>query len=200
MQLVAPMASSPGLPAVSGAEMTPFQRMVRDVTRAMNQRNAFLAQPPEFFREFFDGRIPTLPEKLCWIEEKVRQSEKWDIFCNNLYTVVIESTAPLVHLCIRRHDGKPCTDWNHLQQIKTELIGPEHEAVELFPAESRLINTTNEYHLWAHPRAGYRFPFGFSWSRFVTEKPLTTTGSNSDGQEAAGALEGNFMPLERGAA
>jgi hypothetical protein len=198
MQLVAPPASS-GSPAVSRAEMTPFQRVVRDATRAMNQRNAFMAQPPEFFREFFDGRNPTLQEKLCWIEEKVRQTETWDVFRNNLYVVVIEATSPLIHLCIRRHDGRPCTDWNHLQQIKTELIGPEHEALELFPAESRLINTTNEYHLWVHPKAGYRFPFGFSWNRFVTDKPLSTSGVIPDAQEASATLERSFLPLQNGA-
>jgi hypothetical protein len=159
-----------------GSLMSPFQRVARDVTLAMNQRNAFMAQPAEFFREFFDGRTPTLQEKLFWIEEKVRQSETWEVYRNNLYLVVIESTSPLIHLCIRRHDGRPCPDWNHMQQIKTELIGPEHEAVELFPAESRLINTTNEYHLWVHPKSGFRFPFGFSWNRFVTEKPLETCG------------------------
>jgi hypothetical protein len=198
MQLAASQAS-PGSLAVPPAEMTPFQR-IRDVTVAMNQRNAYMAQSSEFFRQFFDGRIPTLQEKLFWIEEKVRHTATWDIFRNNLYLVVIESTSPLIHLCIRRHDGQPCTDWNHLQQIKTELVGPEHEAVELFPAESRLINTTNEYHLWAHPKAGYRFPFGFSWNRFVTDKPLSATGAIPDAQEAAGALAGSFTPLERGAA
>jgi hypothetical protein len=159
--------------------MGPFQRVGRDVITAMNQRNTLLAQPPEFFREFFDGRVPTLPEKLFWIEEKVRQSETWDVYRNDLYLVVIESTSPLLHLCIRRHDGRPCTDWNHMQQIKSELIGPEHEAVELFPAESRLINTTNEYHLWVHPRSDYRFPFGFSWNRFVLERTHATEAAES---------------------
>ncbi len=59
----------------------------------------------------------------------------------------------------------------------------------------RLINSTNEYHLWAHPKAGYRFPFGFSWNRFVPEKPLSVTGANPDAQETASVLAGNFMPL-----
>ncbi len=137
----------------------------------MEQRDTLMAQPAEFFQKIFGGRIPTLPEKLSWIEARVRESASWLLYRNNLYLVVIEMTAPLIHVCIRRHDGKPCANWNHLQQIKSELIGPEHEAVQLFPAESRLINTTNEYHLWVHPTPGYRFPFGFSWDRFVMETP-----------------------------
>jgi hypothetical protein len=152
--------------------MSPFQR-VHDATLAMKQRNTLLAQPAVFFEKVFEGRTPTLQEKLFWIEERVRESASWIVYSNNLYYVVIEMTSPLIHAIVRRHDGRPCVDWNHLQQIKSELIGPEHEAVELFPAESRLINTTNEYHLWAHPSSGYRFPFGFDWSRSVIDEPLT---------------------------
>jgi len=157
--------------------MGPFQRVPNDAAFAMQQRNTFLAQPPEFFTRFFGGRAPTLQEKLFWIEERVRETAMWTMFRNNLYFVVIEMTSPLIHACIRRHDRRPCTDWNHLQQIKSELIGPEHEAVELFPAESRLVNTTNEYHLWAHPNSGYRFPFGFSTERFVIDRQSDQTGS-----------------------
>jgi len=158
-------------------DMQPFQRAPRDATTAMEQRGTLMAQPAEYFKNVFGGRTPTLQEKLFWIEDRVRESASWITYRNNLYLVVIEMTSPLIHACIRRHDRKPCTNWNHLQQIKSELIGPEHEAVELFPAESRLINTANEYHLWAHPKAGFRFPFGFSWNRFVTNQGRPQTGS-----------------------
>jgi len=155
---------------IEATTMTPFQRVIPDATTAMDLRNAFLAQPPEFFNELFGGRPPTLVEKLYWIEERVRQTATWQIFQNNIYRVVVEMTSPLIHLCIRRHDGRPCKDWNHMQQIKTEIVGAEHEGVELFPAESRLINVSNEFHLWVHPKSGYRFPFGFSWTRFVMDQ------------------------------
>ncbi|MEP6667653.1 MAG: hypothetical protein ABJF10_00785 [Chthoniobacter sp.] len=166
------MASAAEEPA-----MEPFQRVQRDATTAMEQRGTLLAQSAEYFQNVFGGRTPTLHEKLSWIEERVRESASWITYRNNIYLVVIEMTSPLIHACIRRHDRRPCTDWNHMQQIKSELIGPEHEAVELFPAESRLINTTNEYHLWAHPKSGFRFPFGFSWNRFVMNQTPSQTGS-----------------------
>jgi len=157
-------------PAPTAPVMERFERMPNDAAFAMQQRNTLLSQPPEFFAGVFGGRTPSLQEKLFWIEERVRESASWTMFRNNFYFVVIELTSPLIHACIRRHDGRPCTDWNHLQQIKSELIGPEHEAVELFPAESRLINTTNEYHLWAHPHSGFRFPFGFGADRCVLDQ------------------------------
>lgn len=66
----------------------------------------------------------------------------------------------MYHLNIRRRDGAPIHDWRHLQQIKNELMGEECEAVELYPAESRLVDTSNKYHLWCFPGGG-KFPFGF---------------------------------------
>jgi hypothetical protein len=156
--------------------MNAFVKFTRDASSAMAQRNVLLAQPPIFFREFFNGRIPTLQERLAWIERQVQQSLSWEIYRNEVYLVVVERTDPLVHLIIRRHDSQPCKNWRDHQQIKSELIGPECEAVELFPAESRLIDSTNEYHLWVNPNPSYRFPFGFSWNRFVTESPLSVGG------------------------
>jgi len=153
--------------------MNTFVQIPRDASRAMVQRNTLLAQPSSFFRELFNGRTPSLPERLAWIEQQVQQSLSWDFYKNDIYLVIIEKSDPLIHLIIRRHDGEPCKDWKDCQKIKSQLIGPEYEAVELFPAESRLIDTANEYHLWVHPNSGYRFPFGFSSNRVVMENPLS---------------------------
>jgi hypothetical protein len=170
--LLPPPAAAP-----SRTQMTPFVKLTRDASSAMIQRNMLLSQPTEFFMEFFGGRAPTLNEKLCWVEEKVQQVLTWETYRNDIYQVVVERTTPLIHLCIRRHDGEACKEWKHHQQIKNEIIGPEYEAVELFPAESRLIDTTNEYHLWVHPTPSYRFPFGFSFHRMVMQKPLSVAGA-----------------------
>jgi hypothetical protein len=35
-------------------------------------------------------------------------------------------------------------DWRDLQRIKNQLVGPECEAVELYPAESRKVDTANQ--------------------------------------------------------
>jgi hypothetical protein len=80
---------------------------------------------------------------------------------------------PFIHIAINRHDDAPCTNWHDFQQIKNELVGPECEAVELFPAESRLIDTANEYHLYVMPDAKYRFPFGYE-RRLVLEQDVAT--------------------------
>lgn len=75
----------------------------------------------------------------------------------------------MIHLSIKRLDRDTIHDWRDLQRIKNELIGAEHEAVELYSAESRLVDTTNQYHLWVLSDPKAAFPFGWT-SRLVSDK------------------------------
>lgn len=93
---------------------------------------------------------------------------------NNHYQVdvrTMESKEPfgkVVWLSIKRNDRKPIHDWRDLQRIKTEVMGPEVEAIELYPAESRHVDTSNQYHLWCFAD-GYRFPYGYE-ERLLVDK------------------------------
>jgi hypothetical protein len=98
------------------------------------------------------------------------------VFRNNLYQVEYrEIDAPewkgkVAWLCIRRHDSEAVHDWRHLQQIKNDLCGPEAEALEIYPAESRLVDTSNQYHLFVLP-PGTGIPFGYA-ERDVSDIPF----------------------------
>lgn len=63
-------------------------------------------------------------------------------------------------LSIKRRDKDVIRDWRHLQRIKNDICGPEREALEMFPAESRLVDTSNQFHLYVLAE-GVRFPFGY---------------------------------------
>ena len=63
-------------------------------------------------------------------------------------------------ISLRRLDWKPVTDWRDKQALKNELAGPECEAAELYPAESRVVDKENFFHLWCLP-PGQQFPIGF---------------------------------------
>lgn len=95
------------------------------------------------------------------------------IFINSRYQVNarwLRPVAPFGHiawLSIKRRDKRSLHDWRDLQRIKNELIGPEYEAIEIYPAESRLHDTANQYHLWVFADK-YRLPIGFA-GRQVTE-------------------------------
>jgi hypothetical protein len=73
----------------------------------------------------------------------------------------------VVHLSIKRRDKKPLRSWRELQRIKNEICGEGCEAVEIFPAESRLVDSSNQYHVYVFE--SYRLPFGFE-DRFVSEQ------------------------------
>jgi len=66
-----------------------------------------------------------------------------------------------LHLSIKTLDKSTYRDWRDYQRIKNELVGPEYEAVELYPAESRLMDTSNQYHMWCFPE--FKFPFGYKY-------------------------------------
>lgn len=136
----------------------------------MEQRLALLQQPCEFFRQFCGGRTPSLAEKVLLVEQVVQRMTSLHTFENDVYRVEINYRHPYINLDIKRLDGGSDKNWRDFQQIKNELIGPEHEAVELFPAESRLVDTSNQYHLWVHVDTGYRFPFGLE-SDFIAGGP-----------------------------
>ena len=65
-------------------------------------------------------------------------------------------------ISIRRIDREPIHDWRDLQRIKNDITGPESEAMEIYPAESRLMDTANQYHLFAFPATKeLSIPIGF---------------------------------------
>jgi hypothetical protein len=77
------------------------------------------------------------------------------------------------HLSIKRLDKEPVHDWRDLQAIKNAICGEAAEALELYPSEGRIVDTANQYHLWAFMADGERLypliPVGWT-ERMVTDK------------------------------
>ena len=76
----------------------------------------------------------------------------------------------LDYLSIKRHDKKPCRNWSDFQEIKNMICenGENRFAVEVYPPEKFLINTSNQYHLWVFDEK-VALGFGFR-QRFVNTK------------------------------
>jgi hypothetical protein len=93
------------------------------------------------------------------------------IFLNNKYQVNVRPSDDglSLHLSIKRLDQQPIHDWRDLQEIKNQLVGPECEAIEIYPAESRKVDGANQFHLWAMIDPTFHFPFGFDCGRLVTD-------------------------------
>lgn len=142
------------------------------------QRRAVRRNPP--WGAWFVGELPEITEAM--IIERARHSgvavetvrdtiasmrATETILLNTVYQVNLRrlgGTPPVVWLSIKRRDKAPlgAEHFRDLQRIKNELAGAEIEAVELYPAESRLVDTANQYHLWCVADPAFRFPFGFN--------------------------------------
>ena len=72
-----------------------------------------------------------------------------------------DEVGKIICLSIKRRDKAPIHDWRDLQAIKNQLVGPDCEAFELYPAESRKVDTTNQYFLWVFLDPQVRLPVGF---------------------------------------
>lgn len=117
-----------------------------------------------------------------------------DVYLNNLYQVNIKwNFRGLIHLSVKRRNKSPVMDWRHLQRIKNELLGPETEMVQLFPAESRLVDTANQYHFFAIPK-GERFPLGYEDGRLVADGPYEDGAKQRPG---SGATEEDTAEFEK---
>ena len=95
----------------------------------------------------------------------MNQMQGGEVWKNNIYQVhklhcLDMHNRPMIHLSIKRIDKNPICDWRHMQRIKNKLVGDEYEAVQLFPAESRVVDMANQYHLWCLPNK-QQFPIGW---------------------------------------
>ena len=96
-----------------------------------------------------------------------------------------ETVGEITWLSIRRLDRKPIHDWRHFQKIKNDIVGEEAEAVEIYPAESRLTDTANQYHLFAytphHTKGkgfeGFAVPLGFIHRHIQTNAEASQIGA-----------------------
>lgn len=74
------------------------------------------------------------------------------VYGNDTYSVFVrEMGHGSLHLSFHRRDRSAIIDWRHMQAIKNEVAGPESFAVEIFPPESNLVDSSNERHLWVAP-------------------------------------------------
>lgn len=164
-------------PIIDGA---PFMPLIRTTIKAMTdaQREAqirmLLSSPaaadlkPEERRLYAEDAVRRLREKEeaaeCWY------SPQYTVLAYRNIEVAAEGWPPMDWLSIRRDDRLPVRDWRHMQMIKNQLCGPDREGCEIYPAESRLVDTANQYHMFVFREPDAIWPFGFN-ERIVMDTP-----------------------------
>lgn len=138
------------------------------------ERAEFGTFKPKFLAEL--RKMPQAMQDAVMIELRTCET-----FINDTYQVARRVMGPdpaggeLVHLSIRRRDREPCRDWRDFQRIKNQLCGTESEGIELFPAESRLTDTANQYHMWVFTK--YKIPVGFKTRLTATPDEAAVWGA-----------------------
>ena len=118
----------------------------------------------------------------CWIndiyEVWVYRKKNADFLVHNpMYK------GKCTYISIKRKDKKALHDWRHFQQIKNELVGKEVEGIEMYPAESRLHDTANQFHIFCLPQ-GTSIKFGWHFRSVNYEHQ--DGGHNKRGQRGLG--------------
>ena len=103
-----------------------------------------------------------------WKEAKMQYQRlaSDEIWVNDKYQVnidrsIVSNNTSWIHLSIKTHNKEPARDWREFQQIKNELVVPEHEGIELYPADSRVVDTSNQFHIWVLADPKIRMPVGW---------------------------------------
>ncbi len=148
------------------------------ITCGKNGSCAICAKCAERAESMLHAPDPWTPFREATIHPEVAKEGFTKCFKNSRYTVLWRDAESdqgnLVHLSIKRNDKNPMHDWRDLQRIKNEILGAEEEAMELYPAESRLVDAANQYHVWCF--VGMKAPFGYFSQRCVMEDVGTTGG------------------------
>ena len=134
-------------------------------------------EKPPAFPPLVNITLQMSDEQLEQLQREEPEHELMGVWQGELYEVyeykVLTEDVPggyVTWLSIKRRDKDSVHDWRHLQWIKNTICGPEREACEIFPAESRLVDTSNQYHLWVLPE-GKMFPWGYVVRAVVKAEP-----------------------------
>lgn len=66
--------------------------------------------------------------------------------------VMVPEWGMVRHLKVWRYSGKDKITWDQLQAVKNEYLGPDVVAIEVYPRQDDLVNSTNMRHLWEVPK------------------------------------------------
>lgn len=128
----------------------------------VEQRNKLVALWREAYPEAAK-QVSIALHPLMKVSERVasdRPDDPDEYWVNDVYHVTLRrkendqvfgTRGGMIQLGINAHDGTARHDWREFQSIKNQLAGPECEAFELYPAESRLMDPSNYYSLWCFP-------------------------------------------------
>ena len=99
-----------------------------------------------------------------------------------------EGVPSFTHLSIRSIENDHYAhDWRDLMRIKNEILGHEREAIEVYPAMSRITDMADQFHLWVMEE-GQIMPVGFMGINITDKKQAEKYGGVSQRKFEKGFL------------
>jgi hypothetical protein len=95
----------------------------------------------------FDYKVITLTDSLIKHADLKNVLSGYET-TDGKYQIFYDEIKEITHLRIRRKDMKPIHNWQHIQQIKDDLLGTDTIAIEVYPRKSDIVDYSNSYHLW----------------------------------------------------
>lgn len=105
------------------------------------------------------GSVPALAQKYDEEGEETFMNES--VVASRKLVEPVPGWPQIVHVSFRTTDRDALVPYDTYVRIKNEIIDPMSEAIEIFPAESRLVDTANQFHFWAF-QPGAPYPVGLN--------------------------------------
>jgi len=118
------------------------------------------------------------------IEDSTKLMLNQEIYMNDVYQVLVRRNDPnVIWLSIKRLDREPIDEnhWRILREIKNLIVGPDYEGMEMYPAEGRLVDESNQYHLFVLKDKKH-FPFGYTKRSVYYESGLDGLNTKQRGK------------------
>jgi len=97
------------------------------------------------------GKVPR-EEAKRQARAAIAETLQTPVYLSEDYQVLLMTRGPLaVHLSVRRRDNQAMQSRRDLIEIAEAFALPNSVYVELYAAESRVVDTANQYHLWSIP-------------------------------------------------
>src|SRR5262245_4281241 len=123
-------------------------------SRPMKHKKRDISKIP--WTPFVEMQVPTTGLGAAHDPDRIYRNSRYQV---SVWYEENDQMGKYIHLSIKDIDKTARHDFRDYQRIKNELCGPETEGIELYPAESRLVDTCNQFHMYVLP---HRLPFGFS--------------------------------------
>ena len=122
---------------------------------------------PGWWQDIYPQTTPSLPwEPLYRLGnthvDGITDYETWE---NTRYSCSVRRfkngffirNRPYIVIGISHAHGSAGHDWRDFQAIKNDICGKEWEGIELYPAESRLKETSNCFYIWCVEKGVLKF-------------------------------------------